>query len=159
MPSTPQKQSVLPGSHEPALTADGTEARYLSVWLYSGSIFLSAFLLFQVQPILTKLILPWFGGAAAVWTTCLMFFQLAYLAGNLYAWWLGKQTPRVQSTLHTILMAASLLILPILPKSAWKPPAGTNPTLYLLGELATTIGLPFIILSASSPLLQSCYLR
>src|ERR1700679_2592343 len=114
-------------------------SRKISVSLFAVAIFLSALLLFQIQPLIAKLILPWFGGAATVWTTCLMFFQLAYLAGNLYAWWLGKQTPRTQSTLHTILMAASFLILPILPKAAWKPPAGANPALYILAVLATTI--------------------
>ncbi len=151
--STPLLTDPAPASKEQ------TQTNFSALLAWSATLFLSAFLLFQVQPILTKLILPWFGGAAAVWTTCLMFFQLAYLAGNLYAWWLGKQTPRTQSTLHTILMAASLLILPILPKAAWRPPAGANPTLYILGVLTTTIGLPFVILSATSPLLQSWYVR
>jgi len=149
----------------PAITESPTEAaandprRYTALAAWGAILFLSAFLLFQVQPILTKLILPWFGGAAAVWTTCLMFFQLAYLLGNLYAHWLGKQSPRIQSNLHAALLAASLLILPILPKASWKPPAAENPTLYILGVLATTIGLPFVILSATSPLLQTWYVR
>ena len=67
------------------------------------TLFLSAFLLFQVQPVLAKLILPWFGGAAAVWTTSLMFFQVAYLLGNLYAWWLVRHSPRVQCAVHSTL--------------------------------------------------------
>jgi spermidine synthase len=134
-------------------------ARYPALPFWGITIFLSAFLLFQVQPILTKLILPWFGGAAAVWTTCLMFFLVAYLAGNLYAYWLVKRSPRVQSRVHIALLAASLFLLPILPRASWKPVSGENPMLYILGVLATTVGLPFVILSATSPLLQAWYVR
>ncbi len=128
--------------------------------LWGGAFLLSAFLLFQVQPILTKLILPWFGGSAAVWTTSLMFFQVAYLLGNLYAYWLVQRTsPRVQSRVHVALLAMSFLLLPILPSASWKPAAGEHPTLYILGVLATTVGLPFVFLSATSPLLQAWYVR
>src|ERR1700719_4448150 len=80
------------------LPLPGTFAR--EPFIRGGTLFLSAFLLFQVQPVLTKLILPWFGGAAAVWTTSLMFFQCAYLLGNLYAWWLVRRSPQVQSGVH-----------------------------------------------------------
>src|ERR1700722_19441517 len=152
MPSTPQKQSVLPGSHEPALTADGTEARYLSVWLYSGSIFLSAFLLFQVQPILAKLILPWFGGAAAVWIISLAFYQLTYLFGNVYAHFLIQRGgPRLSARLHALFLLASLLLLPIIPKAFWQPHGAEEPTWRILGVLAATVGVPFLLLSATSP--------
>src|SRR5579872_6039270 len=77
--------------------------------LWAATIFLSAFLLFQVQPILAKMILPWFGGAAGVWTTCLVFFQVAYLLGNLYAHWLAQgHRFRWASRIHVVLLAASL---------------------------------------------------
>jgi len=137
--------------------ASSRSFRALAGW--AATLFLSAFLLFQVQPVLTKLILPWFGGAAAVWTTALMFFQVTYLLGNLYAWWLVRRSPQVQARVHIALLAASLLALPILPRASWKPPTDANPMLYILGVLATTVGLPFVILSATSPLLQSWYVR
>ena len=78
--------AVISDANEQALAAHGKKSPGLPVWLYSGSIFLSAFLLFQVQPILAKLILPWFGGAAAVWVISLAFYQVTYLLGNLYAY-------------------------------------------------------------------------
>src|SRR5262245_21233185 len=81
-----------------AASASNTGVVPLALW--AGTIFLSAFLLFAVQPILGKLILPWFGGAAAVWTTSLMFFQFAYLLGNIYAWWLSQRGPTYQMRVH-----------------------------------------------------------
>jgi hypothetical protein len=130
------------------------------VALWAATIFLSAFLLFQVQPILAKMILPWFGGAAGVWTTCLVFFQVAYLLGNLYAHWLTRAHRfRWASRVHVALLAASLAFLPIIPKAFWKPSGAEDPSLRILGLLAATIGLPFLLLSATSPLLQSWYTR
>jgi SAM-dependent methyltransferase len=136
-----------------------TSERYSALPFWGATLFLSSFLLFQVELIFTKLILPWFGGAAAVWITCLMFFLLAYLLGNLYAYWLAGKNSRLQSRVHIALLALSLLLLPILPRASWKPVSGDNPMLYILGVLATTIGLPFVILSATSPLLQAWYVR
>src|SRR5579862_8955203 len=153
-------EAPLSYAPESAGTGDAvTAGRLRAAVIRGGTLFLSAFLLFQVQPVLTKLILPWFGGAAAVWTTALMFFQVTYLLGNLYAWWLVRRSPQVQARVHIALLAASLLMLPILPRASWKPPADANPMLYILGVLATTVGLPFVILSATSPLLQSWYVR
>jgi hypothetical protein len=153
---------------EPTLIA-GTEARSLTpslagrigmLALWSGTIFLSAFLLFQVEPILAKIILPWFGGASSVWTTCLMFFQFAYLLGNLYAHWLVRRgSERVQSSIHVALLAVSLFLLPILPAAFWKPAGSEDPTLRILGLLSVTVGLPFLLLSATSPLLQAWFVR
>src|ERR1700756_3642244 len=98
-----------------------------SVLLYAATIFLSAFLLFQVQPLIAKFILPWFGGAAAVWSAALLFFQLVLLAGYFYAHlliWVLK--PTQQFVLHLTLLAASLATLPILPAPHWKPTSGTD---------------------------------
>jgi spermidine synthase len=124
--------------------------------LYGLTIFLSAFLLFQVEPLIAKIILPWFGGAAAVWTVCLLFFQTLLLLGYLYAHLLARRIgQRVQGWLHAVLLAASLLVLPILPKNSWKPLGPEHPALHILWVLALTVGLPFFLLSATSPLLQS----
>jgi spermidine synthase len=126
--------------------------------VYACTIFLSAFLLFAVQPMIGKIILPWFGGSAAVWSTCLMFFQAALLAGYLYAHWSTTWLrPRKQATLHIALMAVSLALLPILPSPSWKPSQAGDPSLRILLLLAATIGLPYILLSTTSPLLQAWY--
>jgi hypothetical protein len=125
---------------------------------YACTIFLSAFLLFAVQPMIGKIILPWFGGSAAVWSTCLLFFQAALLGGYLYAHWsTSSLKPKRQATLHIVLMAISLALLPILPSPSWKPSQAGDPSLRILILLAATIGLPYILLSTTSPLLQAWY--
>jgi hypothetical protein len=125
---------------------------------YACTIFLSAFLLFAVQPMIGKIILPWFGGSAAVWSTCLLFFQAALLAGYFYAHrstrWLK---PKRQASLHIALMAVSLALLPILPSPTWKPSHAGDPSLRILLLLSATIGLPYLLLSTTSPLLQAWY--
>ncbi|HEY6393352.1 MAG TPA: hypothetical protein VIX89_18865, partial [Bryobacteraceae bacterium] len=124
--------------------------------LYACTIFLSAFLLFEVQPMIGKIILPWFGGSAAVWSTCLLFFQASLLAGYLYAHCSTRYLkPRGQAILHVLLMAVSLALLPILPSPDWKPSQPGDPSGRILLLLAATIGLPYILLSATSPLLQA----
>ncbi|HTU60880.1 MAG TPA: hypothetical protein VMF89_20650, partial [Polyangiales bacterium] len=91
--------------------------------LHAATIFLSALLLFLVQPLIAKQILPWFGGAASVWTTCLLFFQSALLAGYGYAHAATRfLKPRRQVQLHAALLFVSLLFLPILVSPSWKPP-------------------------------------
>jgi hypothetical protein len=129
--------------------------------LYAGTIFLSAFLLFLVQPIIAKQILPWFGGAAAVWATCLVFFQSVLVFGYAYADWTARNlTPRRQAWLHAALLGASLLLLPITPDTGWKPSEGSaGPTLAILGLLGATIGLPYFLLSTTGPLVQAWYWR
>jgi len=127
--------------------------------LFGVTIIASAFLLFQVQPLIAKLILPWFGGSAAVWTSCMLFFQLALLGGYAYAHWLGRLPGRKQVAVHCFLLAASLALLPILPAPGWKPQAGDDPLLRIFGLLAATVGLPYFLLSSTSPLLQSWYSR
>lgn len=128
--------------------------------LHAATIFLSALLLFLVQPLIAKQILPWFGGAAAVWTTCLLFFQSALLAGYAYAHaatrWLK---PRRQVQLHAALLALSLALLPIVVSPSWKPPDPSAPILRILGLLSASIGLPYVLLSTTTPLLQAWFFQ
>ena len=126
--------------------------------LYAAAIFLGAFLLFLVQPIIAKQILPWFGGSAAVWATCMVFFQMALLLGYAYAdWTTHRLTHRRQVILHISLLALSLLLLPIIPDTAWKPAGNEEPTWRILGLLVVTIGLPYFLLSTTSPLMQAWF--
>jgi hypothetical protein len=127
--------------------------------LYSLAIFLSAFLLFEVQPVIAKMILPWFGGSSAVWSTCMLFFQVVLLLGYLYAHWLNKLAPRRQRVIHTVALAASLATLPIIPSASWKTAGQAQPSLTILALLGITIGLPYFVLSSTSPLLQAWYAR
>ena len=128
--------------------------------LYVATSFVSAFLLFVVQPVIAKQILPWFGGAAAVWATCLVFFQSALLLGYAYADWTARRlAPRHQAWLHVGLLAASVLVLPIAPGERWKPGGDDAPVVAILGLLAVAIGLPYFLLSATSPLVQAWFWR
>jgi hypothetical protein len=120
----------------------------------------SAFLLFQVQPVIAKIILPWFGGSAAVWTTCLLFFQLVLLLGYLYAHAVIRYLkPRAQMLVHGALLLVSAVGLPIYPKESWKPTGTEDPMLAILTLLAMTVGLPYFLLSTTGPLLQAWYAR
>ena len=126
--------------------------------LYGVTIACSAFLLFQIQPIIAKMILPWFGGSAAVWTTALMFFQLTLLAGYVYSYCsIRYLKPKAQAAVHVGLLAASLLLLPVIPPAAWKPAGNGDPTLGIALVLAGTVGLPYFMLSTTGPLLQAWY--
>jgi len=128
--------------------------------LYALTIFTSAFLLFLVQPIMAKQILPWFGGSAAVWATCLVFFQFLLLFGYAYAdWTMRHLKARSQITLHIVLLVLSLAALPILPDAAWKPAGDEEPGWRILGLLAFTIGLPYFLLSTTGPLVQAWFAR
>src|ERR1700732_5050444 len=128
--------------------------------LYAVTIFLSAFLLFQVQPLIAKIILPWFGGSAAVWSAAMLFFQLVLLAAYAYSHVLIRYfRPRVQMMTHVALLAISCALLPILPSPTWKPSEAGDPTLRILMPLIATIGLPYFLLSSTSPLLQAWYVR
>jgi len=130
------------------------------VGIYGGLIFLGSFLLFLVQPMIAKQILPWFGGSAAVWATCLVFFQTALLAGYAYADWTSRfLRPKRQAVLHIVLLGVSLLLLPIIPNVHWKPSGGENPSLRILGLLAATVGLPYLLLATTSPLVQTWFTR
>jgi SAM-dependent methyltransferase len=127
---------------------------------FALTIFVSAFLLFQVQPLIAKQVLPWFGGSAAVWTTCMLFFQIALLAGYSYAHLLtSRLNPKRQMLLHVGLLCLSLISLPIIPSAWWKPSGTEDPLFRILGLLAATIGLPYFLLSSTSPLLQAWMAR
>ena len=124
----------------------------------AAAILLSAFLVFQVQPIISKMILPWFGGGPAVWSTSLLFFQLVLLAGYGYAHAMHRFVPlKRQAWIPLALLASALLLLPIAPGDAWKPTDGNFPTQRILWLLLANVGLPYLLLSASAPLLQSWY--
>ncbi len=128
------------------------------IFAYAGTIFLSAFLLFAVQPMIGKMILPWFGGSAAVWNTCLLFFQAALLAGYLYAHLSTRYLkPKQRAILHAVLILVSLSLLPVVPASHWKPLHPGDPSVRILLLLTITIGLPYTLLAATSPLLQAWY--
>jgi len=127
---------------------------------YALAIFSGAFLLFQVQPLIGKYILPWFGGGPGVWTTCMLFFQLLLLGGYAYAHissrWLR---PRSQAIVHLGLLVAALALLPITPSDSWKPRGSENPTLQILALLSVSLGLPYFVLSSTGPLMQQWFNR
>ncbi len=128
--------------------------------LSAVTIFLSAFLLFQIQPMIAKMILPWFGGSAALWITAMLFFQTALLGGYLYAHWsVRKLTPRTQAILHAALLGLSILLLPITPSLSWKPAGNEDPIFRILGLLTVSVGLPYFLLSTTSPLIQAWHVR
>ena len=121
---------------------------------------LSAFLLFLVQPLIAKQILPWFGGSSAVWTTCMLFFQGALLLGYAYSDASPRALgPRRQPKLHIVLALLALAVLPIIAPESWKPSGGEEPISRILLLLAVTIGLPYVLLSTTSPLFQSYFAR
>jgi len=130
------------------------------MFLYAATIFVSAFLLFLVQPLIAKQILPWFGGSSAVWTTCLVFFQSVLLAGYAYTDWTTRHlAPRRQAWLHIALLAVSIALLPIIASATWKPTGNEDPALRILGLLLVTIGLPYLLLSTTGPLIQAWFAR
>ena len=127
---------------------------------YAATIFLSSFLLFLVQPLIARQILPWFGGTAAVWTTCMLFFQTLLLAGYAYAHAANARlSPRAQAILHTLLLGLAVAMLPIAPGELWKPLGTEEPISHILAVLAVTVGLPYLLLASTSPLLQAWFTR
>lgn len=126
--------------------------------IWSITIFLSAFLLFLVQPMMAKMILPMLGGTPAVWNTCMLFYQATLLAGYGYVHVLNSHVrPRHQLVVHLILLAAPLLLLPIGLPTGWVPPDESNPVFWVLLLLTVAIGLPFFVLSTTAPLLQKWF--
>ncbi len=126
--------------------------------LFAVTLFVSALLLFLVQPMVGKMMLPLLGGTPAVWNTCMVFFQAALLAGYAYAHaapaWLGA---RRQALVHLALLLLPLLVLPVAVSADWAPPDDAHPVrlvFWLLALLGATVGLPFFVVSASAPLLQ-----
>ena len=130
------------------------------LWLFAVTTFVSAFLLFQVQPLISKYILPWFGGSPAVWTTCMLFFQTVLFAGYAYAHLVTSRLVLAkQVLLHCVLLIAAVLVLPITPDSAWKPSGHEDPVGRILMLLAVSVGLPYFVISATGPLLQNWFSR
>ncbi len=137
--------------------------------IYAATIFLSAFLLFQVEPMLAKYILPWFGGAASVWNTCLLFFQVLLVAGYLYAHLIGTRLiARTQVIVHLALVIGCVALMgalatmwksPIMPGASWKPSTPDFPIPRILALLTVSVGLPYLVLSSTGPLLQAWFAR
>jgi len=133
---------------------------YRSAAAYGAVIFASAFLLFEVEPLIAKIILPWFGGVAAVWSVCLLFFQVVLLLGYLYAHLLTRKIPsRSQAWIHGALLVSSLLAIRILPRASWRPSGPEHPAFRILWLLCATVGLPYFVLATTSPLLQAWFSR
>ena len=137
-----------------------TAASRWSMATFGITILLSAFLLFQVQPLVSKAILPWFGGFPAVWTTCMLFFQTLLFVGYVYAHLLQRWlSPRRQVLIHLVVIAAGAAMLPIAPSLSWKPVDVSRPAWQILLLLTCTVGLPYFALSATSPLVQAWFSR
>jgi len=137
-------------------------------WHFGVTIFLSSYLLFAVQPILGRYVLPWFGGTSTVWTTCMLVYQMLLLMGYLYAYAAIKISIKKQSTLHILILAASAILLlsriysgetPVSPAGQWKPIDASLPAWRIGTILVACIGLPFFLLASTSTLLQSWFSR
>jgi len=125
---------------------------------FSLTIFWGACLLFLVQPLIARFILPWFGGGPAVWTTCMLFFQVLLLGGYAYAHFsISRLTPRRQVITHLCLLALAVVLLPITPGDQWKPADGSHAAGHILLLLLACLGLPYLVLSATGPLLQAWF--
>jgi hypothetical protein len=128
---------------------------FFMAWLFGLTLFLSSALLFLVQPMIGRLILPLLGGTPAVWNTCLVFFQAVLLAGYVYAHavpsWLGE---RRHVLFHVAFLLLPLVCLPIALPRAWTPPEEASPVVWVLGLLLVSVGLPFFAVATSAPLLQ-----
>jgi hypothetical protein len=145
----------------PSLTdqADISRNRLILV-VYTLAIFVSALLLFSVQPLFTKMVLPRLGGSPAVWSVAMVFFQSLLLAGYAYAHYLTKASNRVVPVVvHLLLLVAAMLTLPLSIRAGWGEPPTSGYAFWLLGLFAVSIGLPFFALAANNPLLQAWFVR
>lgn len=128
------------------------------MWLYAVVIFLSAFLLFAVQPLIARFILPWFGGGPGVWSTCMLFFQMLLVAGYGYAHLLHETlSRRGQMIVHIAVLIGAVALMPIVPGEAWKPVGSERPIAAILTLLLACLGGPYFVLSATGPLLQAWF--
>jgi len=135
--------------------------------VFAVNIFLSAFLLFQIQPMIGKLILPWFGGTPAVWSTVMLFFQVLLTGGYAYAYWLMGRAKK-QAVIHISLIAFAFVVLaslslvwksPITPDASWKPQNIDAPIFKIFKLLIVSVGLPYFLLASNSPLMQAWFSR
>jgi len=140
--------------------------RFPTLYSFAFSIFIGAFLLFQVQPIIGKHMLPWFGGTSAVWITSMLFFQVLLLLGYLYAYLLSRFSLKIQTSIHFVLTVATCGIIiflfttwhsPITPGIEWKLPDTTSPIQQVLVFLLLSVGLPYFLLSTTSTVLQNWF--
>ncbi len=152
--TSPPDTSCTPALPASAASSQGTA----SLLVFTGSMLLSAALLFVVEPMVSKMIMPLLGGTPAIWNTCLVFFQALLLAGYLYAHALLRFLPRpAQIAVHLPVVLSPLLIAGLLPPhlpSGWAPPVAANPTAWLLMLLTVVIGLPFFVLSTNTVVMQ-----
>jgi hypothetical protein len=132
----------------------------LILLVYTAAIFVSALLLFSVQPLFTKMVLPRLGGSPAVWSVAMVFFQSLLLAGYAYAHFLMQiQSRVVPIAVHLVLLVVALLTLPLSIASGWGEPPASGYAFWLLGLFVVSIGLPFFALAANNPLLQAWFVR
>ena len=127
---------------------------------FCSTIFVSAFLIFQVQPLISKFILPWFGGTPGVWSACMLFFQTLLFAGYAYAHFsIRRFSPKTQAWVHLVLLAAAACCLPIAPSAGWKPQGHEDPTWRILSMLVASVGLTYCVLWSTCPLTQAWFSR
>ena len=152
---------MVGGSNRTAVVGNGTVAyQGLLLPFFGATILLSAALLFSVQPLFAKVVLPTLGGAPAVWSVALVFFQAVLLAGYLYAHLLTRYLPGKPSLIvHLLVMSAALIALPLGMADGWGRPPAQGAEFWLLGLFTVSIGLPFFALSANAPLLQAWFAR
>src|SRR5437899_10374262 len=168
------RSADLGALNQPEGTPDGAEVpdkvgggKILVRLAFGLAVFTSGFLLFQVQLLLGKFLLPWFGGTSGVWATCLLFFQVLLLGGYVYAHQIASAfRPSLQGKAHLAFLAITSLCLvvvwycwssPVLPGPSWKPAPEAAPILGIVELLFISVGLPFLLLSSTGPLLQSWY--
>ena len=142
-------------------TEPSSALRAARIAVFALTIFVSAFLLFQVQPMVSKAILPWFGGGPAVWTAAMLFFQCALFGGYLYAHALASiRSARLQAAVHLLLLAAAaLLAQSVIPGAGLRPATEHSPVTQILWILALSVGLPYFCLASTGPLLQHWFAR
>src|SRR5215208_413545 len=135
----------------PGAAAPRPRAAAVAAAVFSAAIFVNAALLFTLEPMYTKMVLPLLGGTPSVWNTCLLFFQIVLLGGYLYAHvTAGWLAPRAQAGVHLALVALAAVVLPVAVPAGWQPPDGGSPVPWLLAALAVGLGLPFFVLSAGA---------
>ena len=141
------------------ITHMGSTSRFMVSLQFGILSLLSAFLLFQVQPVISKFILPWFGGGPGVWTTCMLFFQVVLFAGYAYAHVLTLLPQRWQGIIHAMLVLLAAVTLPIAPGPQWKPSGLEDPAWGIILLLLANVALPYFVLSSTSPLVQVWFSR
>ena len=144
----------------PKVSELGITAERWSVLLFAAAAFASAFLIFLVQPLVAKRILPWFGGAPAAWSVCLAFYQAMLFAGYGYANLLiARASAGRQLAIHALVVGAAMLALPVLPADSWKPQGTGDPSTAILALLLANVALPFLVLAATGPLVAVWFAR